>query len=64
VDACRFEKVVQEEGKDQARQEEERNLALCNGDDVVRVAGWLDDSETIVVLMQLTSREREMAVAV
>jgi hypothetical protein len=37
------------------------NLALCNGDGVVRVAGWLDDSKTIVVRMQLTSREREMA---
>jgi hypothetical protein len=32
------------------------NLALCNGDSLVRVAGWLDDSKTIVVLMQLTSR--------
>ena len=37
------------------------NLALCNGDSLVRVAGWLDDSKTIDVHMQPTSRGREMA---
>jgi hypothetical protein len=46
---------------DACRRDKKRkwNLALCNGDGVVRVAGWLDNSKTIVVLMQLTSREGE-----